>query len=69
MLGCESFALLFDDIECEMNETDRQYFSSFVAAQVIKLNFFIGFSFLKSISIVSLGQLQEKHFFEHVGAN
>ncbi|KAL6733159.1 hypothetical protein Aduo_003835 [Ancylostoma duodenale] len=34
MLGCESFALLFDDIECEMNETDRQYFSSFVAAQV-----------------------------------
>ncbi|EYC07677.1 hypothetical protein Y032_0069g342 [Ancylostoma ceylanicum] len=34
MLGCESFALLFDDIECEMNETDRQHFSSFVAAQV-----------------------------------
>ncbi|KJH42184.1 hyaluronoglucosaminidase [Dictyocaulus viviparus] len=34
MLGCESFALLFDDIECEMNETDKQRFSSFVAAQV-----------------------------------
>ncbi|ETN71873.1 hypothetical protein NECAME_19145, partial [Necator americanus] len=33
MLGCESFALLFDDIECEMNETDRQNFRSFVAAQ------------------------------------
>ncbi|KHJ78406.1 hyaluronoglucosaminidase [Oesophagostomum dentatum] len=33
-LGCESFALLFDDIECEMTETDRQCFSSFAAAQV-----------------------------------
>ncbi|VDP11381.1 unnamed protein product [Heligmosomoides polygyrus] len=38
MLGCESFALLFDDIECEMNETDRQRFSSFVSAQVAVTN-------------------------------
>ncbi|KAK6733354.1 hypothetical protein RB195_017227 [Necator americanus] len=38
MLGCESFALLFDDIECEMNETDRQNFRSFVAAQVAVTN-------------------------------
>ncbi|KAK6043403.1 hyaluronoglucosaminidase [Cooperia oncophora] len=38
MLGCESFALLFDDIECEMNETDRECFSSFVSAQVAVTN-------------------------------
>ncbi|KHJ82670.1 hyaluronoglucosaminidase, partial [Oesophagostomum dentatum] len=37
-LGCESFALLFDDIECEMTETDRQCFSSFAAAQVAVTN-------------------------------
>nr|CDJ89910.1 Beta-N-acetylglucosaminidase domain containing protein [Haemonchus contortus] len=35
MLGCESFALLFDDIECEMNEMDRKCFDSFVSAQNI----------------------------------
>ncbi|KAK5968462.1 putative hyaluronoglucosaminidase [Trichostrongylus colubriformis] len=38
MLGCESFALLFDDIECEMNEMDRKCFSSFVSAQVAVTN-------------------------------
>ncbi|KAE9418067.1 hypothetical protein Angca_005184 [Angiostrongylus cantonensis] len=38
MLGCESFALLFDDIECEMNEVDRQCFKSFVAAQISVAN-------------------------------
>ncbi|KAK6020169.1 hyaluronoglucosaminidase, partial [Ostertagia ostertagi] len=38
MLGCESFALLFDDIECEMNEADRKCFTSFVAAQVAVTN-------------------------------
>ncbi|KAJ1354325.1 hypothetical protein KIN20_011224 [Parelaphostrongylus tenuis] len=38
MLGCESFALLFDDIECEMNEIDRQCFKSFVAAQISVAN-------------------------------
>uniref|UniRef100_A0A7I4Y650 protein O-GlcNAcase n=1 Tax=Haemonchus contortus TaxID=6289 RepID=A0A7I4Y650_HAECO len=38
MLGCESFALLFDDIECEMNEMDRKCFDSFVSAQVAVTN-------------------------------
>lgn len=34
MLGCKSFALLFDDIETEMQENDKQSFSSFASAQV-----------------------------------
>ncbi|WKX93051.1 hypothetical protein Q1695_010799 [Nippostrongylus brasiliensis] len=37
-LGCTSFALLFDDIECEMSEADRLCFNSFVSAQVAVAN-------------------------------
>ncbi|KAK2709925.1 protein O-GlcNAcase-like isoform X3 [Artemia franciscana] len=32
--GCEAFALLFDDIESEMNEQDKEMFKSFAFAQV-----------------------------------
>lgn len=34
-LGCDAFALLFDDIEISMNDEDRRAFSSFAAAQGI----------------------------------
>lgn len=37
-LGCESFALLFDDIEPSMNEQDRKKFPSFAEAQVTVSN-------------------------------
>ncbi|CAM1154384.1 MGEA5 (predicted) [Pycnogonum litorale] len=33
-LGCNAFALLFDDIEPEMGETDKEIFQSFAHAQV-----------------------------------
>lgn len=33
--GCTCFALLFDDIEPEMSESDKQIFQSFAHAQVI----------------------------------
>lgn len=32
--GCDSFAILFDDIEVEMQETDKKHFKSFAHAQV-----------------------------------
>lgn len=32
--GCNSFAILFDDIEVEMQETDKEHFQSFAHAQV-----------------------------------
>lgn len=38
LLGCESFALLFDDIEPSMNEEDRKQFLTFVEAQVTVSN-------------------------------
>lgn len=37
-LGCEAFALLFDDIEPELNENDREAFKSFASAQVSVTN-------------------------------
>lgn len=37
-LGCPSFALLFDDIEPELNESDREVFKSFASAQVSVTN-------------------------------
>lgn len=33
--GCTCFALLFDDIEPEMSEADKQIYQSFAHAQVI----------------------------------
>lgn len=33
--GCTAFALLFDDIEAEMTESDKEAFQSFAQAQVI----------------------------------
>ena len=35
--GCNSFALLFDDIEPEMSESDKEAFQSFAQAQVSML--------------------------------
>ncbi len=32
--GCTAFALLFDDIEPEMSESDKEAFQSFAQAQV-----------------------------------
>ncbi len=32
--GCSAFALLFDDIDIEMCEADKEIFSSFAQAQV-----------------------------------
>lgn len=32
--GCTAFALLFDDIEAEMTESDKEAFQSFAQAQV-----------------------------------
>ena len=39
--GCTAFALLFDDIEAEMTESDKEAFQSFAQAQVIKSLIFI----------------------------
>ena len=36
--GCTAFALLFDDIEPGLSETDRSVFQSFGAAQVAVTN-------------------------------
>lgn len=36
--GCEAFALLFDDIEPEMNKSDKEVFQSFAHAQVTVTN-------------------------------
>ena len=36
--GCKSFALLFDDIEIEMCEADKEIFQSFAQAQVSVTN-------------------------------
>lgn len=36
--GCEAFALLFDDIESEMSEPDKEMFQSFAHAQVAITN-------------------------------
>lgn len=33
-LGCKSFALLFDDIDCDMCPADGKVFASFAHAQV-----------------------------------
>ncbi|VDK42751.1 unnamed protein product [Anisakis simplex] len=38
MLGCDAFALLFDDIEAAMNEQDKKKFSCFVSAQLMLAN-------------------------------
>lgn len=35
--GCSAFALLFDDIEPEMSEADKEVFQSFAHAQVLLL--------------------------------
>jgi hypothetical protein len=37
-LGCDSFALLFDDIETTMNEADKTKFASFAVAQLTVSN-------------------------------
>lgn len=37
-LGCESFAILFDDIEPTINEMDREVFKNYAAAQVSVTN-------------------------------
>lgn len=37
-LGCEAFALLFDDIEPEISESDKEVFQSFAHAQVSVTN-------------------------------
>ena len=37
--GCTAFALLFDDIEPEMSESDKEAFQSFAQAQVSMLVF------------------------------
>src|SRR5690606_32528165 len=37
-LGCNAFALLFDDIEPEISETDKEVFQSFAHAQVSVTN-------------------------------
>jgi hypothetical protein len=36
--GCQAFALLFDDIEPEMSEADKEVFQSFAHAQVSEKN-------------------------------
>lgn len=36
--GCDSFALLFDDIESEMSKADKDVFQSFAQAQVSVTN-------------------------------
>ncbi len=36
--GCTAFALLFDDIEVEMSEGDKEHFNSFAQAQVSVTN-------------------------------
>lgn len=37
-IGCESFALLFDDIDPQLNEGDKEAFKSFASAQVSVTN-------------------------------
>ena len=36
--GCKSFALLFDDIDVDMNEADKAIYQSFAQAQVAVTN-------------------------------
>lgn len=36
--GCTAFALLFDDIEPEISETDKEVYQSFAHAQVAVAN-------------------------------
>lgn len=36
--GCNAFALLFDDIEPEISESDKEVFQSFACAQVSVTN-------------------------------
>ena len=38
--GCTAFALLFDDIEPEMSESDKEAFQSFAQAQVSSFKIF-----------------------------
>lgn len=37
-IGCEAFALLFDDVDAIMHEVDKSKFSSFAMAQVTVTN-------------------------------
>lgn len=37
--GCLAFALLFDDIDPEMSEADKEVFQSFAHAQVVTAQF------------------------------
>ncbi len=46
--GCSAFALLFDDIEPEMSEADKEVFQSFAHAQVI---FFLSFYGIMMVSV------------------
>lgn len=49
--GCSAFALLFDDIESEMTESDKEAFQSFAQAQVCPslIVFFLNFSFKQNL--------------------
>lgn len=40
--GCQAFAILFDDIEPEMSEADKEVFQSFAHAQVKQIFYQIG---------------------------
>lgn len=37
-LGCDAFAILFDDIETDMSKADKEIFKSFAHAQVSVTN-------------------------------
>jgi protein O-GlcNAcase / histone acetyltransferase len=45
--GCQAFALLFDDIEPEMSEADKEVFQSFAHAQVKSIYYILCHIFTK----------------------
>lgn len=49
-LGCTAFALLFDDIEAEMTESDKEAFQSFAQAQVLQFSKLLFPSFISKVS-------------------
>ncbi|VDO92767.1 unnamed protein product [Soboliphyme baturini] len=74
-LGCESFSLLFDDIEESMSDSDKQKFTSFAQAQVSLTNQvydYLGqpkFSFCPTeyCSAKSIPSLDESDYLHHIG--
>lgn len=58
-LGCTAFALLFDDIDPEMSEADKEVFQSFAHAQVSECDYYL----------VKIRKLSASYFFLRIEWN